>query len=188
MSEESEEGKAAEGKTEEAKPATKAEKAEKSESAEKHDDDTIKWRAKYKVTKEELETIKAKTESEKLELTSKVETTFKERQMFEEKYINAEVKAHAVAAGIKDIEFVKLIDIKDVKLDDKGNIIGIDKAIADVKTRKPEWFGAEKKSSTSTNATFAEKETKTPMDARSMSKDDWKKNKSMYMAGHLPRT
>lgn len=183
---ENEEGTNAEAKAkaEAEKPVTKAEKAE---NTEKHDDDTIKWRAKYKVSKEELETHKAKTETEKQELAAKVEKTSKERQMYEEKYINAEVKAHAVAAGIKDIEFVKLIDMKDVKVDEQGNVTGVDKAIADVKARKPEWFGSEKRASTSTNATFPDKETKTSMDARTLSKDDWKKNKSQYMAGNLPK-
>ena len=154
-------------------------------AAEKHEDDSIKWREKYKFTKGELEAAKLKAESEKQELATKVETTAKERQMYEKKYIDAEVKAQAVAAGIKDIEFVKLIDTNEIKLDDKGNVIGVDKAISDLKTRKPDWFGAEKKTSTSSNADFVDKEKKMPLDARSMSKEEWQKNRSNYMAGHF---
>ena len=155
------------------------------EKSEKQDDDTIRWRAKYKVAKEELETTKAKAESEKLDLSTKVENTTKERQMYEQKYVEAEVKAAAVAAGIKDIEFVKLINTAEVKLDDKGNVTGVEKAITDLKARKPDWFGSEKKTSTSTNASFAETETKKTLDARNMSKEDWNKNKSRFMAGQF---
>lgn len=164
---------------------TKATEDVKKEAVEKHEDDSIKWRSKYKVTKEELETFKARTESEKNELSQKVDTTSKERQMFEQKYVEAELKAHAVAAGIKDLEFVKLIDKAEIKLDDKGNLVGVEKAIADAKTRKPDWFGVEKKTSSSTNATFSEQETKKLLDGRTMSSEDWKKNKSRLMAGQF---
>lgn len=160
-------------------------KAVEKEVAEQKDDDSIKWRAKYKVTKEELETIKAQNDLEKKDLSSKVEATFKERQMYEEKYIDAEVKAHAVAAGIKDIEFVKLIDKGEIKLDDKGNLLGVDKAITDLKARKPDWFGSEKKLSSSNNAPFPEKGGAVPLDARSLSKEDWKKNRQKYMSGQM---
>jgi len=155
------------------------------ESSESKDDDSIRWRSKYKVTKEELETFKAKTESEKNELSSKVEKAAKEKSMYEEKYIEAEVKAHAVAAGIKDIEFVKLIDKKEIKLDDNGNLVGVEKAITDLKARKPDWFGMDKKTSSSSNAKFAEKEQKVPTDARSMSKEEWNRNKPKFMSGQF---
>ena len=152
---------------------------------EKKDDEDIKWRAKYKVSKEELETLKIKSDAEKQELATKAEQTEKARQVYEQKYVNAEVKAQAVTAGIKDIEFVKLIDTSEIKLDDKGNVVGVDKAISDLKTRKPDWFGTEKKVSSSNNAPFEGKEEPKKLDARTMSKEDWNKNKANYMAGQF---
>jgi len=169
-------------------PATKAPEAPKGEVSQEAQkrflEDIAKWKSNFQTTKEELETVKTHSEKEKQELTSKVESTAKERQMYEEKYVHAEIKAQAVAAGIKDIDFVKLIDTAEVKIDDKGNVIGIDKAIADLKTKKPDWFGSERKASSSTNAPFADKETKTtPKHARDMSPEEWAKHKPAYMAG-----
>ncbi len=161
------------------------EKQAKEENINKDDDDSIKWRAKYKVTKEQMETEKAKADIEKQELSSKVATNEKAKQMYEQKYIDAEIKAYAVAAGIRDIEFVKLIGKDDIKLDESGNVVGVEKAISELKTRKPDWFGSEKKTSSSSNASFAEKESKVPVDARSMSQEDWKKNKSKFMSGQF---
>ncbi|MDE2024915.1 MAG: hypothetical protein KGJ07_00300 [Patescibacteria group bacterium] len=155
------------------------------ETAEKKDDDSIKWRAKYKHTKEELETAKLKADSEKQELSSKMQQTDKAKQMYEQKYVEAEIKAHAVAAGIKDVEFVKLIDKADIKIDENGNLTGVEKAITDLKTRKPDWFGTEKKISSSGNQPFTGKDEPKPIDARKMSKEDWKKNKPQFMAGQF---
>lgn len=157
----------------------------KKELSERKDDDSIKWRSKYKVTKEELETIRAKSDSEKQELSSKVEANDKARQMYEQKYIEAEVKAHAVAAGIKDVEFVKLIDKANIKLDEKGNIVGVEDAINNLKTRKPDWFGVEKKVSSSGNHQFPENDKKVPIDARNMTKEEWNRNKHKFMSGQF---
>ena len=163
----------------------KGNKESKGNDDKRYIDDIVKWKTQYKSAKEELEAIKLKSDSEKQELSSKFDSTAKEKSMFEQKYIEAEVKAHAVAAGIKDMEFVKLIDKGEIKLDEKGNIVGVNEAITALKTRKPDWFGSEKKTSSSTNADFANSSNKQPLDARSMSKDDWKKNKPSYMAGQF---
>jgi hypothetical protein len=157
----------------------------KPEAQKRYEDDIIKWKSEYKVAKEELETTKVKSENEKTELASKIEATAKEKQMFEQKYIDSEIKAQAVAAGIKDIELVQLVPKGDIKLDEKGNVIGVEKAIADLKTRKPEWFGSEKKISSSSNSEIPEKGGKNKTDARTMTKDDWNKNRSRYMGGRF---
>lgn len=119
--------------------------------ASKLSDSDIKWRAKYKDTKEELETAKIQADKERKELASKVESTAKERGMIEQKWVEAEMKAEAIAAGLKDLELTKLIDTSTVKVND-GKIEGLKEAIEAFKTRKPEYFGSDKKSSSSSNA------------------------------------
>lgn len=151
----------------------------------RYEDDISKWKQEYRTTKDELESVKTKTESEKNELAGKVDTLAKERKAFESKYINAEVKAQAIAAGIRDVEFVKLIESAEIKIDADGNVTGIDKAIKDLKERKPDWFGAEKKSSTSTNASFPNKEKTTVKTARDMTAEEWAKAKPKAMRGNF---
>lgn len=151
-------------------------------------DKDIKWRARYKLAKEESETLKAKIDSEKAELNTKLVNTTKERQVYESKFIDAELKAHAISAGITDIELVQLIDKTNVKLDEQGNLQGVKEAIAEFKTKKPHFFGSEKKMNTSSGAKFPEDTKPVPVDARKMSKEDWNKNKSSYMAGYIPRS
>lgn len=161
-------------------------KAEPKEDLSNLSDEQIKWRAKYKDAKSELETAKIQADKERAELANKAESTEKARKMYEDKYIDSELKAQAVAAGIKDIDFVKLIDKEGVKLDENGNVTGIDKAISDVKSRKPQWFGEEKKTSTSTGAKFPDKTgEQKKVDARTMSKEDYQKNRATFMAGHF---
>jgi hypothetical protein len=149
-------------------------------------DEDIKWRAKYKLTKSEYEEEKIKAAQDKAVLESKVSASLKERQMLEKKVLDAELKAHAVAAGLRDLDFVQLIDTKDLKMNESGNIEGLEKAVADFKARKPDLFAVEKKASSSTNAgVAATAATGGRIDARSLSKDDWRKNKTKYMSGNF---
>ncbi|HEV2917613.1 MAG TPA: hypothetical protein VGW78_07770 [Candidatus Babeliales bacterium] len=153
----------------------------------KMSDADIKWREKYKLSKEELERTKLLSEKDKKELQGKIESASKDLKMLESKVIEAELKAQAVAAGIKDIDFVKLIDLKDVKMNEAGVIEGIDKTLQDFKARKPDLFGVDKKFSSSTNApaSSGSSSNPAPVNARNLSNDDWKKNRSRYMAGNF---
>ena len=54
--------------------------------------------------------------------------------------IKAELKAFAIKAGIVDIDGLALADLSAVKLDDKGEVIGADEAIAALKKAKPYLF------------------------------------------------
>lgn len=114
-------------------------------------DADIKWREKYKVTKQELEASKAASEKEKREIASKVEATVKEKTQLEQKWVEAELKAEATAAGLKDLDLTKLIDVSGVKINE-GRIEGLKEAIESFKTKKPEYFGNNKLSSSSSNA------------------------------------
>jgi len=56
--------------------------------------------------------------------------------------IEAELKAAAIAAGLQDVDLMPLIDRKAITFDDAGNITGIPEAIASFKTSKPAYFAA----------------------------------------------
>lgn len=170
--------------TEAAAPATKELPASTAATAKLTDND-IKWRAKYKVTKDELETVRAQTEKEKQELASKFDATHKEKQSVEKRWIEAEVKAQAVAAGIKDLDFIKLIDIAALTIGENG-IEGLQKTIEDFKAKKPDLFGAEKKFSSSTNAPFPSENKVTTTNARDMTNEEFAKAKMQIMTGTRP--
>lgn len=150
-------------------------------------DDDIKWRSKYKMTKSEYEEAKLLAEKEKSELLNRVNSTQKESQLLQEKLIQAELKAQAAAAGIKDLDFIKLIDTSELKLNDNGSVEGIEKVLTEFKNKKPDLFGTDKKLHSSTNAPSGHSdENKTSrLNARNLTKEDWKKNQRKYMSGNF---
>lgn len=161
--------------------------AKEAAEVEKLDDDSIRWRAKYKMSKSQLEEFKLATESEKKELLTKFEASQKKERIMQDKLIDAKLEAQAIAAGIKDVELVKLIDKSNLKLNENGDIDGLADAINAFKTRKPDFFGSEKKTSTSSNASFGSgSDTKVAkLNARDLKDDDWKRNKAKYMSGNF---
>lgn len=56
--------------------------------------------------------------------------------------INSELKASAVAAGMTDLDLLGLpvLDRSKIKVDDDGNVTGVEEALAAFKTKKPEYF------------------------------------------------
>lgn len=118
-------------------------------------DRDIKWRAKYKVTRDELETIKVEKDKEIQVVSEKVNILEKVKVQAEQKWIQAEVKAEAIAAGIKDIDFIKLMDLSNIKPSEDGKIAGLKEAVEAFKAQKPTCFGSAdegKRFSSSTNA------------------------------------
>jgi hypothetical protein len=59
-----------------------------------------------------------------------------------DKLLRSELKAHALKAGLVDLDGLKLADLSSVKLNDKGEVEGADKLFTDLKTAKPYLFGA----------------------------------------------
>ena len=161
--------------------------AKEAAEVEKLDDDSIRWRAKYKMSKSQLEEFKLATEGEKKELLTKFEASQKKELVMQDKLIDAKLEAQAIAAGIRDIELVKLIDKSNLKLNENGEVEGLTDAVNAFKTRKPDFFGAEKKTSTSSNASFGSgADTKvSKLNARDLKDDDWKRNKTKYMSGNF---
>ncbi|XRD81792.1 phage scaffolding protein [Dyella halodurans] len=68
----------------------------------------------------------------------------------DQRIIRAELKAVAIKAGIVDLDGLRLVDLKDVKLNDDGEVEGADALIEGLKKAKPYLFGAPASSSTAT--------------------------------------
>lgn len=57
-----------------------------------------------------------------------------------ERTADAELRAQATAAGLADLELLPLIDRSKITVDDDGNVTGATEAIAEFKTKKPNYF------------------------------------------------
>lgn len=141
----------------------------------------IKYRSKYKETvaeKEEITRKLEKAESEKAELVKKAESVTRAAQ---DRIVQAELKALVVSEGIKDIDVAKLIDLSAIKMDEKGDIIGLKEAVADFKTRKPDFFGSQKMTSSSSNAGNVTQNVSAKVDARNLTKEEYEAAKSKLL-------
>lgn len=59
---------------------------------------------------------------------------------FEQRVLNAELKAAAMEAGLIDMDAYKMVDISKVKINDKGEVVGIKELISDLKKEKAYLF------------------------------------------------
>jgi hypothetical protein len=59
---------------------------------------------------------------------------------FEQRLINAELKAAAMEAGLVDMDAFKMADTSTVKITEKGEVIGVKELITDLKKDKPYLF------------------------------------------------
>jgi hypothetical protein len=80
-----------------------------------------------------------------------------------QRIIKAEMKAHAIKAGIVDIDALALADLSGVKFNDAGEIEGADAAIEALKKAKPYLF-AQTTASTQQPPKVGKQETKTARD------------------------
>lgn len=142
----------------------------------------IKYRALYKQTVSDIEEIKARHDSVTRDMEDKINNLQKSQELMTAKMIESQLAAQAVAEGLTDLDLVKLIDTTNIAKNDKGEIIGIKEAIADFKSRKPNFFGKERKTSSSTNAEIPVSESRQTNSAFEMPKDVW--NKLMRSVPH----
>jgi hypothetical protein len=143
-------------------------------------DKDIKYRSKYKAAvaeKEELARKLEKTESEKKQMTQQIETSNKAAQ---QRVVNAELKALAISEGLKDLDLVKLIDLTNVKVDDNGEVVGLKEAVTDFKTRKPDFFGTNKMTSSSSNAGNVTETGAQKLDAMKLSPEEYAAQRRQY--------
>lgn len=144
----------------------------------------IKWRERWKHTTSELEQKKIELKNTKKELEGKIQTMANEKAELANKAIMAELKAEAVSEGIKDLDFLKMMDTSQLRMNEKGEITGLKDALTNFKQAKPDCFGGQKKDSTTSNADYAKTNTETkPFDASTLSKKEWAERESDFMAG-----
>lgn len=85
----------------------------------------------------ELTTIRADADRrEQVARTEGESRTTKVKQ----RALDAEIKAAAVTAGLRDPDLIVLIDRTGVTIDDDGNVAGVQAAIDALKAKKPEYF------------------------------------------------
>ncbi len=96
----------------------------------------------------------------------------------EQRIIRAELKAHAIKAGIVDLDGLKLVDLSSVKLDDNGEVVGADALIESLKKAKPYLFGAPGSSSTQPTPS---KDAPAPKKATEMTDDEYAAAKKDYI-------
>jgi hypothetical protein len=64
-----------------------------------------------------------------------------------ERLVRAELKAHAVRAGMVDLDGLKLADTSGLTLDERGEVVGAEALMASLRRAKPWLFGAASTSS-----------------------------------------
>lgn len=105
------------------------------------------WRLKFDTVKQELadaNTAVAKTKTNADDAIKAAGTAADAR------ILQSELKAHAVKAGLVDLDALKLADLSKVKLNDKGEAEGADVLFTELKTAKPYLFGAANSSTPNT--------------------------------------
>lgn len=61
----------------------------------------------------------------------------------QQRVIESDLKAQAVAAGLEDLDLLPLLDRSGINMDDDGNVTGIKEAIEAFKAKKPDYFKKE---------------------------------------------
>lgn len=142
----------------------------------------IKHREQLKEALKENELLKIATEKEKKELLEKAASSDSTAKAMKDKYALAELKAHAVAAGLSDLDCIKMMDTSSLSVEEDGSVTGISEIVAAFKTAKPYLFGAEKKSSSSTNSAVPAAAGAKKKDATTMDRDEWQKELASALA------
>lgn len=102
---------------------------------------------KAKLIKDHEAALEAVRNEEKVKYEALIAETKKQADA---RAVESELRAQAVKAGAKDVDdLLKLIDKSTTTIDDKGNVVGADKAIEEFKKAKPHLFGNASQSTTS---------------------------------------
>lgn len=105
----------------------------------------------------------------------------------DKRYIRAEVRAAAIKAGILDTDDVNAMDISDLRMDDAGNVIGVDEFVKAQAEKKPHWFKAADEADDKSKQPPASKPKGTdkskPFDAAKMDDKEWAAYKKRMLTG-----
>jgi hypothetical protein len=99
----------------------------------------------------------------------------------QDRLLRAELKAAAIKAGITDLDGLKLADTSKLKLNDTGEIEGLDDFMKSFKEAKPYLFSAAG-SSSSTPGKKPDPKGNEPLDATKMSPEEYAKAKAKMLA------
>ena len=105
-----------------------------------------------------------------------------------ERVIRAELKAHALKAGIIDLDGLRLADASKLSLSDDGEVVGADALIATLRQEKPYLF-SESRVGVSTGTTGQTQRPPSPaaptvVDARTMSREAWQAERDRILGGY----
>lgn len=134
------------------------------------------WRVKAQEAEKMLETTKSETATKLAESQKAIETTTKASQ---DRIIRAELKATAIAAGMVDLDFLKLADLSQVTLSEDGEVKGADEMIEALKKNKPHFFQENKTSSSTAKA--PEKKPDGVKSAKDMTPEEYAKEKARVL-------
>lgn len=93
-----------------------------------------------------------------------------------DRIIRAELKAQAVAAGMHDLDGLKLADLSSITLDDHGDVVGAEELIAKLKETKPYLF--KEFISTTSNPNLPKPNEAKAKKATDMDDTEWAKEKA----------
>lgn len=101
----------------------------------------------------------------------------------QERILNAEIKTAAVQAGIKDTSLaIKLIEKKDLKISEDGEIDGLGTAMTGLKENYPYLFGEEKISSMGAAVKKPAATEKTAVNFSDMSDAEYQKHRAAFLS------
>lgn len=135
----------------------------------------------YRLKVQEAEAAKKAAEDAATAAQTDADTRVtKAEQAAQERLLRAELKTAAVKAGITDLDGLKLADTSKLKLNDAGEIEGLDVFMEDFKKAKPYLFSA---TGTSTSAPGQKPAPKgnEPLDATKLTKEEYAKAKAKLL-------
>jgi hypothetical protein len=95
--------------------------------------------ARDRLTANETEMQRLRTESQQRENAAREAGTATANKV-KQRAMDAELKAAAVTAGLRDADLLPLIDRAGIAIDDDGNVTGVQAAVDAFKAKKPEFF------------------------------------------------
>ncbi len=94
--------------------------------------------------REEAETAKAALAAAQADIDGKLKAENEKATAritkMQQRVIESDLKAQAVAAGLEDMDLLPLLDRSGIKMDDDGNVTGVKEAIEAFKAKKPDYF------------------------------------------------
>jgi len=89
-----------------------------------------------------------------------------------ERVLRAELKVHAVRAGMVDLDGLRLLDTSGLTLDERDEVVGAESLMAQTRRTKPWLFGAGH--STSSTASAPPSQPQGPRHATDMTEAEWR--------------